>query len=110
MSKPLSSLARAAVAASLLTCSHWTLAQSWPARTLTWVVPFAAGGPTDAMARDIADRIARQIGQQVIIENVGGAGGTIGAGKAAKASADGATPSWSGTSATWAPARRCTRS
>jgi len=91
MSKPLSLLARAAVAASLLTCSHWTLAQSWPARTLTWVVPFAAGGPTDAMARDIADRIARQIGQQVIIENVGGAGGTIGAGKAAKASADGYT-------------------
>ncbi|HSW21326.1 MAG TPA: tripartite tricarboxylate transporter substrate-binding protein, partial [Burkholderiaceae bacterium] len=58
-------------------------------KTLTWIVPFAAGGPTDAMARDIADKVAKQIGQQIIIENAGGAGGTIGAGKAAKATPDG---------------------
>ena len=66
-------------------------AQTWPTRTLSWVVPFAAGGPTDAMARDVADKVAKQIGQQIIIENAGGAGGTIGAGKAAKAAPDGYT-------------------
>lgn len=66
-------------------------AQAWPAKTLTWIVPFAAGGPTDAMARDIADKVGKQLGQVVIIENAAGAGGTIGAAKAAKASNDGYT-------------------
>lgn len=70
------------------TFSH---AQAWPARSLTWIVPFAAGGPTDAMARDIADKVGKQIGQTIIIENAAGAGGTIGASKAAKAPADGHT-------------------
>lgn len=81
----------AATAVTLLACTSAALAQApaWPAKTLTWIVPFAAGGPTDAMARDIADKVAKQIGQQVIIENAGGAGGTIGAGKAAKAAPDG---------------------
>jgi len=63
----------------------------YPAKPLTWIVPFAAGGPTDAMARDIAQRTSTQLGQQIIIENVPGAGGTIGAGEAAKASPDGYT-------------------
>jgi tripartite-type tricarboxylate transporter receptor subunit TctC len=66
-------------------------AQTWPTKPVTWIVPFAAGGPTDAMARDIADKVTKQIGQQIIVENVGGAGGTIGAGKAAKAAPDGYT-------------------
>jgi tripartite-type tricarboxylate transporter receptor subunit TctC len=66
-------------------------AQTWPTKTLTWIVPFAAGGPTDAMARDIADKVGKQIGQPIIIENAAGAGGTIGASKAAKASNDGYT-------------------
>lgn len=66
-------------------------AQAWPARSLTWVVPFAAGGPTDAMARDIADKVSRQIGQPIIIENAAGAGGTIGSAKVAKALPDGYT-------------------
>lgn len=66
-------------------------AQAWPARTLTWIVPFPAGGPTDAMARDIADKVGKQIGQAIIIENAAGAGGTIGAGKAARAPNDGYT-------------------
>lgn len=66
-------------------------AQAWPARNLTWVVPFAAGGPTDAMARDIADKVSKQIGQTIIIENAAGAGGTIGAAKVAKAQPDGYT-------------------
>jgi len=82
-------------AAALLGLSTLTptlaMAQAWPAKTLTWIVPFAAGGPTDAMARDIADKVAKNIGQQVIIENAAGAGGTIGAGKAAKATVDGYT-------------------
>jgi tripartite-type tricarboxylate transporter receptor subunit TctC len=91
MSKTLTTLARAAAAASLLTCASWSPAQAWPTKTVTWIVPFAAGGPTDAISRDIADKVSKQIGQQVIIDNVGGAGGTIGAGKAAKASPDGYT-------------------
>ena len=78
-------------AAALLSLAPSAMAQAWPARTLTWIVPFAAGGPTDAMARDIADRVGKQIGQQVIIENAAGAGGTIGAGKAARSTADGYT-------------------
>ncbi len=78
-------------AAALLGMAQTALAQNWPTKTLTWIVPFAAGGPTDAMARDIADRVGKQIGQQVIIENAAGAGGTIGAGKAAKATPDGYT-------------------
>ena len=64
-------------------------APAWPNKTLTWIVPFAAGGPTDAMARDIADRVGKQIGQTIVIDNTAGAGGTIGAGKAAKTAADG---------------------
>lgn len=78
-------------AAVLLGATQLAQAQTWPTKNLTWIVPFAAGGPTDAMARDIADKVSRQIGQPIIIENAAGAGGTIGAGKAAKATADGYT-------------------
>lgn len=78
-------------ALALLGATHLAQAQAWPAKTLTWIVPFAAGGPTDAMARDIADKVSQQIGQQIIIENAGGAGGTIGAGKAARSEPDGYT-------------------
>jgi tripartite-type tricarboxylate transporter receptor subunit TctC len=80
-----------AAALTLFACTTASHAQAWPSKTLTWIVPFAAGGPTDAMARDIADKVSKQIGQQIIIENAGGAGGTIGAGKAAKATPDGYT-------------------
>jgi len=91
MSKTLNFLLRAAAAAALVVTTPWSLAQSWPAKTVTWVVPFAAGGPTDGMARDIAAHVSKEIGQQIIIDNQGGAGGTIGAGKAAKANPDGYT-------------------
>lgn len=84
-------LKAAAAAMTLLACSVASQAQTWPTKTVTWIVPFSAGGPTDAIARDIADKVAKQIGQQIIIENAAGAGGTIGAGKAAKASPDGYT-------------------
>lgn len=78
-----------AAAAAVFCAAQLAHAQAWPAKTVTWIVPFAAGGPTDAMARDIADKVGKQIGQAVIIENAAGAGGTIGAAKAARAPADG---------------------
>lgn len=84
-------LATTLTAAALFCTAHLAHAQAWPTKTLTWIVPFAAGGPTDAMARDIADKVGKQIGQTVVIENLAGAGGTIGAAKAARAAADGYT-------------------
>ncbi|WP_415267185.1 tripartite tricarboxylate transporter substrate-binding protein [Acidovorax sacchari] len=66
-------------------------AQGYPSRPITWVVPFAAGGPTDAMARDVADNVSRQLGQTILIENAAGAGGTIGATRVARAAPDGYT-------------------
>lgn len=85
-------LIKAAAAAAFLLASQFAQAQAWPtSKSLTWIVPFAAGGPTDAMARDIADKVGKQIGQSIIVENAAGAGGTIGATKASKANPDGYT-------------------
>lgn len=80
-----------ATAAAVFCAAQAAYAQAWPAKGITWIVPFAAGGPTDAMARDIADKVSKQIGQAIVIENAAGAGGTIGAAKAARATADGYT-------------------
>ena len=66
-------------------------AQSWPARPVTMVVPFAAGGGTDVLGRIIGRRLGEVLGQQVIIENVGGAGGMVGSARVAKATPDGYT-------------------
>lgn len=66
-------------------------AQAWPQRPITFIVPFPAGGGTDAFARPIAAQIEQQLGQRIIIENRGGAGGTVGASAASKAAADGYT-------------------
>jgi tripartite-type tricarboxylate transporter receptor subunit TctC len=66
-------------------------AQSYPARPIIMIVPFAAGGPVDVMARTVAERMSRYIGQPVVIENVLGAGGTTGTTKAMHAAADGYT-------------------
>ena len=55
------------------------------------VVPFAAGGPTDTVARLVAESMSKDLGQQIIVENVGGAGGTLGAGRVAQADPDGYT-------------------
>lgn len=66
-------------------------AQEFPTRPITMVVPFAAGGPTDAVARLVAQAMAANLGQPVRVENVGGAGGTLGAERVAKAPADGYT-------------------
>lgn len=66
-------------------------AQAYPNKTITMIVPFAAGGPTDTVARLVAQSMGTTLKQQIIIENVGGAGGTIGAARAAKAAPDGYT-------------------
>ena len=63
----------------------------YPTRPITMIVPFAAGGPTDTVARLIAEPMTAPLGQQVIVENVAGAGGTLGAGREAKADPDGYT-------------------
>jgi tripartite-type tricarboxylate transporter receptor subunit TctC len=66
-------------------------AQTYPSRSITLVVPFPPGGSTDVAARIMADRMRPLLGQSVIIENVGGAGGSIGVGRVARASPDGYT-------------------
>lgn len=63
----------------------------YPERPITVVVPFAAGGPTDTVTRLVAESMSKDLGQQIVVENAGGAGGTLGAGKVAKAAPDGYT-------------------
>jgi tripartite-type tricarboxylate transporter receptor subunit TctC len=69
-------------------------AQAYPTKPITIVVPFAAGGPSDAMARILGDRMKATLGQSFVIENVTGAGGSIGVGRAVRAPADGYTISF----------------
>jgi tripartite-type tricarboxylate transporter receptor subunit TctC len=64
-------------------------AQDWPTRPVTMVVPFAAGGGTDVLGRLIGRRLSEILGQQVIVENVGGAGGMVGSARVVKAPPDG---------------------
>jgi tripartite-type tricarboxylate transporter receptor subunit TctC len=66
-------------------------AQTYPTRAVTIIVPFAAGGPADITGRIAADQLSKQLGQQFVVENVGGAGGTTGATRAARAAPDGYT-------------------
>lgn len=69
-----------------------TVAQAaYPEKPIVMVVPFAAGGPTDTVARNMASAMTKVLGQQVVVENQGGAGGTLGAGRVAKAAPDGYT-------------------
>ena len=86
-----SSCLRLLAVASLIAASAAAQAQAWPERPVRLVVPFPAGGATDLVARVIAQRLSKDIGQQVIVDNKAGAGGTIGSAEAAKASADGYT-------------------
>jgi tripartite-type tricarboxylate transporter receptor subunit TctC len=94
MSDPFSSVAKHLMAAAVLLMAAGTngaRAEDYPARTVTIIVPFAAGGPADITGRIVADIFNRHLGHKFVVENVGGAGGTIGALRAARAAADGYT-------------------
>src|SRR5262245_16357731 len=71
-------------------------AQSWPTRPITMIVPYAAGGPVDTIARIMAQRLTEVLGQTVVVENIGGAGGMTGSARVAKAAPDGYTLLMSG--------------
>ena len=81
----------AAGVAALPVASRTAMAQAYPSRSITMVVPFAAGGPVDTLARILAERMRASLGQTVVIENVTGAGGSIGTGRVARAAPDGYT-------------------
>jgi tripartite-type tricarboxylate transporter receptor subunit TctC len=83
----------AAGAAALPAVSRVAQAQAYPMRPITIVVPYPAGGPTDTLARILAEHLRTSLGQPVIIENVSGAGGSIGVGRVARAAPDGYTVS-----------------
>ena len=78
-------------ALAVLAAPGLAMAQTFPTRPINIIVPFAAGGPTDTVARLLGEAMGRDLGVAVVVENVGGAGGTLGAGKVAKASNDGYT-------------------
>jgi len=82
-------LAAGAVALPAVSRTAW--AQAYPTRAITMVVPFPAGGPTDTVARIFGERLRQTLGQSVIIENVAGAGATIGVGRVIRAAPDGYT-------------------
>ncbi|AOZ07390.1 tripartite tricarboxylate transporter substrate binding protein [Cupriavidus malaysiensis] len=81
----------AAGAACLGLAAPAAQAEAWPARPVTVIVPFPAGGGTDAFARPLTAQLSKQLGKQFVIDNRGGAGGTVGASLAAKAAPDGYT-------------------
>src|SRR4029077_19405529 len=78
-----------AALAGVLIYSGAALAQDWPTRPITMIVPYAAGGPVDTVGRIMAAGLSEALGQQVIVENVGGAGGMTGANRVAKGTPDG---------------------
>ena len=81
----------AAGAAALPALSRIALAQAWPTRPITMVVPYPPGGSTDTIGRLMAERLKRSLGQPIIVENVTGAAGTIAVGRVARATPDGYT-------------------
>lgn len=80
-----------AAALGLISTSAFAQGTAWPTRPITMIVPFAAGGPTDVVARIVGDHMSRTLGQQIVVENVAGAGGTTGITRAAGSAADGYT-------------------
>jgi len=84
-------LLAAFAAATMLALASGAQGQTYPDRPITVVVPFAAGGPTDTVTRLVAEAMSKDLGQQIVVENVGGAGGTLGAARVAKADPDGYT-------------------
>ncbi|MBN9456901.1 MAG: tripartite tricarboxylate transporter substrate binding protein BugD [Bosea sp.] len=78
-------------AAATLALAGGAQAQGYPTKPVTMIVPFAAGGPTDIIARIVADHMSKTLGQQIVVENVAGAGGTTGITRAVTAAPDGYT-------------------
>src|SRR5665213_597197 len=74
-----------------LASTGMAIAQGYPAHPITMIVPFAAGGPTDTLARILAQRMTVKLGQSIVIENVSGASGSIGVGRVARSLPDGYT-------------------
>jgi len=89
MRKGLLFVLRAAALGVLAFSAASASAQAWPSKPITMLNPFPAGGGTDTFARPIAAKLSQQLGEQVLIENQGGAGGTVGASNAAKRASDG---------------------
>ena len=87
------SMVSAFVVAVFLVFTHTSsaIAQAWPTKSITLVIPFPAGGSTDGIGRPIANMLSERLGQQVIVENRGGAAGNIGAAAVARAAPDGYT-------------------
>src|SRR5438874_6353870 len=79
------------LAATMAAVALGAFGQAYPSRPITVIVPFAAGGPTDTIARIMAERMGRHLGQTVVVENVAGAGGTIAGMRVAHAAPDGYT-------------------
>src|SRR5262245_40630979 len=84
--------------ANVVACSYLALvgpdaalADTWPTRTITTIVPFTAGSASDVVTRIVLDQVSKQVGQPIVIENRGGAGGTLGARLVAQAAPDGYT-------------------
>jgi tripartite-type tricarboxylate transporter receptor subunit TctC len=84
----------AAGAAALPALSRMVRAQAYPTHPITMIVPFAAGGPSDLIARIMAEQMSRSLGQSVIVDNITGASGSVGVGRAARAGGDGYTLSY----------------
>src|SRR6185312_2552699 len=81
----------AALAAIVLAGCIAARAEDYPSRTITMIVPYPAGGPSDVVARIMADGMSKALGETIIVENIGGAGGTIGTTRASEAKPDGYT-------------------
>jgi tripartite-type tricarboxylate transporter receptor subunit TctC len=79
------------VALAIVAACGPAAAQVYPSHPITFVVPFPAGGPTDVTARIVGDHMSRTLGQRLVIENVAGAGGTVGSTRVMRATADGYT-------------------
>jgi hypothetical protein len=89
--RPMKIITAMSAAFAVMLAAGAASAQPYPQRQITMVVPFSAGGTTDVIARIMADDMSRTLGQQIVIENVTGAGGTVGVTRVMKAAPDGYT-------------------